>query len=428
MRSARGFTLVEVVIAVAVVALVATGAVGVSMSARSLAVSTAAARFDALLDAARTAAGEYDGGATIVFEPDAYGDGFTARVYGRRPSTGTLLATDFPALDGRVTLTETQLLGTPAFALALHANGKLGGIKGDVLAGSASGENACPASGNYVLVFAYAGSTAQRTIPCTLQLAATGPVSYDNPPAASPLPTPTVPACAALGCVPSPPPSPNVVTTCPPGYNQTNATSCVPAPTPAPSATPTCPPGYSGTYPNCIALGGFASPTPTASPIAQGSSPDISAAASCSEDDVHGVKMSICAAGASETVQFISTTDSVYISAQVISHVTFVGPGVSNYDYGNSSILLIATNPATGLATTFCLGSTQMNVENSEIAVNSDVLLPFGPGSYGLQLDLSAAADMPLGSSAEGSAAFSYIILQAASGSGSAAATSCPGT
>jgi len=258
---ARGFTLIEVLIAVAVVAMVTAGAVGATMGARSLAVSTTAAHFDALLDAARTTAREFDGGVTIAFEPDAYGDGFTARLYGRRPSVGPLLVTDVPILDGRVTLTETELLGAPAFALALHANGKVGGIRGDVLSGSAGAENACPAAGMYTLVFTYGGVSAQRTIPCTITLAATGPVAYVSPPAASPLPPPTPNACIASGCLPTPPPEPTIVTTCPPGYTQTNPTTCTPA-TPTPAPTPTCPPGYTGTYPLCTPIG-EATPTPT---------------------------------------------------------------------------------------------------------------------------------------------------------------------
>jgi prepilin-type N-terminal cleavage/methylation domain-containing protein len=268
-RSTRGFTLIEVAIAVAVVVLVASGAVAASMSARSLAVSTAATHFDALLDAARTTAREFDGGATIVFERDAYGDGFTAQVYGRRPSTGPLITTDLPSYDGRVTLTETALLGAPAFALALHANGKLGGIVGDVLHGTAAPENACPASGAYVLVFSYGNAKATRTLPCTIDLAATGPIAYLSPSPATPAPTPTVPACAANGCITTPPPSPNVVTTCPPGYIQASATSCVPSATSTPSAGPTqggtCPPNSTGSFPNCIPGGTPATATPSAS-------------------------------------------------------------------------------------------------------------------------------------------------------------------
>jgi prepilin-type N-terminal cleavage/methylation domain-containing protein len=237
--SARGFTLIEVLVAVAVVVMVAAGGVGAAMGARSLAVSSAATEFDALLDAARTTAREFDGGATLVFEPDAYGDGFTARVYGRRPSTGPLLAIDMPAYDGRVGLSETNLLGAPAFALALHANGKIGGIRGDVLAGSAGPENACPASGAYQLVFSYGGAKTTRTIPCAITLATTGTIAYVNPPAASPLPAPTANLCITTGCLSTPPAEPSIVTTCPPGYTMTGPTACgLSSAAPSPTATP----------------------------------------------------------------------------------------------------------------------------------------------------------------------------------------------
>jgi prepilin-type N-terminal cleavage/methylation domain-containing protein len=265
---ARGFTLIEVLIAVAVVVMIAGGGVGAAMGARSLAVSSAATEFDALLDAARTTAREFDGGATLVFEPDAYGDGFTARVYGRRPSTGPLLAIDMPSYDGRITLSETNLLGTPAFALALHANGKIGGIRGDVVAGSAGPENACPATGAYQLVFSYGGAKATRTIPCTIALATTGTIAYVSPPAASPLPAPTANLCITTGCLNTPPAEPTIITTCPPGYTMTGPTSCSPSTaTPATTATPsssaTCPPGFMGTPPDCKTQ---VPPTPTATP------------------------------------------------------------------------------------------------------------------------------------------------------------------
>ena len=56
-----GFTLIEIVIAVAIVATVVAAGVAVSLGARSFAVSTAAAEFDHLLDSARTIARETQG-------------------------------------------------------------------------------------------------------------------------------------------------------------------------------------------------------------------------------------------------------------------------------------------------------------------------------------------------------------------------------
>jgi prepilin-type N-terminal cleavage/methylation domain-containing protein len=319
-RSTRGFTLIEVAIAVAVVVLVASGAVAASMSARSLAVSTAATHFDALLDAARTTAREFDGGATIVFERDAYGDGFTAQVYGRRPSTGPLITTDLPSYDGRVTLTETALLGAPAFALALHANGKLGGIVGDVLHGTAAPENACPASGAYVLVFSYGNAKATRTLPCTINLAATGPIAYLSPSPATPAPTPTVPACAANGCITTPPPSPNVVTTCPPGYIQASATSCVPSATSTPTAA-NCPPNTTGVPPNCLPAQQNPSPVPSATLLP--CSPDT--LGYCLENEIGGISNVDCVdSNGDETTTF---------TGSVLFDVFNTKSGVMWYEY-----------------------------------------------------------------------------------------------
>ncbi len=53
-----GFTLVEIVIAVAIVAATVAAGVGISLGSRSLAVSTAAGEFDQFLDSARTIARE----------------------------------------------------------------------------------------------------------------------------------------------------------------------------------------------------------------------------------------------------------------------------------------------------------------------------------------------------------------------------------
>jgi len=113
MRTERGFSLIEVIVAVGVVALIALGGAGLTLSSRSLAVSSSALRFDALLDAARTTARAFEYGVTIAFVPDAFGDGFRAQLYENRPGTAPLLASTIPALEARVALRETETLGCP---------------------------------------------------------------------------------------------------------------------------------------------------------------------------------------------------------------------------------------------------------------------------------------------------------------------------
>jgi prepilin-type N-terminal cleavage/methylation domain-containing protein len=226
-RSERGFSLIEVSIAVGVVALAALGALGATMASRAYAVSTAAARFDALLDAARTIAREMDTGATITFTPDIYGDGFIARLYRNRPAAGTPQTTTVPALEARVSLSETTL-GTPPFALAIHSNGAIAGIVHYTLGSTTTSETPCPAAGAYQLTFSYAGSKANRTIQCAEAASTTGPVSYAPQAPATVAPSPTPFPCAG-SCLPTAPASPNSNPTCPPHYVANGVSTCLAA-------------------------------------------------------------------------------------------------------------------------------------------------------------------------------------------------------
>jgi len=206
-RSERGFSLVEVVLAAGVVSLIALSGVWLTLSSRSLAVSAAAAGFDALLDGARTTARAFDEGVTLAFVPDAYGDGFRAQLYQNRPGTAALVASTMPALEARVAVLETEKLGAPSFAVTIHGNGDVAGIVGAVL-GQAGPETPCPPSGAYHLVFTYAAAHADRYVACRITLAVTGPPAIATLSPAVPLPLPTAPACIGAACarVPTPPP------------------------------------------------------------------------------------------------------------------------------------------------------------------------------------------------------------------------------
>lgn len=221
----RGFTLIEVLITVGIISIVTAGSITLAQSSRSAAVSTAALRFDTLLDAARTTAYEFDRGATIVFARDAAGDGFTARLYRNRPATGPLVATTLPLLEGRVGISETEVLGSPGFALAIHGDDSVAGIIGYTLGSNAQSETVCPASGAFHLVFAYAGSKNDRYIPCRINLAATGPIAFPSTAAATPQPSPTPFACVGVSCAPLPA-IPTATATCPPGYLPKDAATC----------------------------------------------------------------------------------------------------------------------------------------------------------------------------------------------------------
>ncbi len=151
----RGFTLIELTIAVAIVAMITAAGVGLTLASRSLAVTTAANEFDQLLDSARTIAHEVGGG-RLTFA--AEGDG-TVATFAAVSADGTLVPTTLPALHSQARFAEQEVLGDPAFALVLHADGRLGGIPN---AGSA--EVGCPAAA--ATTSASRPAAARRTVTC----------------------------------------------------------------------------------------------------------------------------------------------------------------------------------------------------------------------------------------------------------------------
>ena len=214
-----GFTLIEIVIAVAVVAVTVAAGVGISLGSRSYAVAAAAAEFDHFLDSARTIARETQG-ATLAFEPDAYGDGTEVRVLAPGPN-GTLTATTLPIFHTRAIIEETESLGKVPFAFVVHASGSLGGRPGFRRTGTAlPAEVGCPARGSFHFTIHTAGATADRFIPCRITLASNGPVAFATwPPATvAPLPTPCAGSCTPTALPTAPSGSP----TCPPNYAVTS--------------------------------------------------------------------------------------------------------------------------------------------------------------------------------------------------------------
>jgi prepilin-type N-terminal cleavage/methylation domain-containing protein len=221
-----GFTLIEIIITVAVIATTVAAGVAVSLGARSFAVSTAAAEFDQLLDSARTVARETNG-STLVFAPDAYGDGTEVRVLTTGPYA-TLVATTLPIVHTRAAIAEAAL-GSAPFAFVVHTSGALGGRPGFRLGDStASGEVGCPPAGTFHFVIRAAGASADRVIPCRISLAATGPLVLTTwPPAViAPPPTPCGGPCGP-GTLPTPPSS---SPTCPPAFTAIPGGCTPPAP------------------------------------------------------------------------------------------------------------------------------------------------------------------------------------------------------
>ena len=272
----RGFTLVELVIAVGVIAMTAAAGIGISLASRSLAVSTAATEFDQFLDSARTMSRELQG-ATLVFAPDAYGDGTEVRLLASTPN-GTLVATTLPDLHARAIIEETESLGNPPYAFVVHANGALGGRPGFQVGHSLGTEVGCPASGSFHFLMHTANASADRYVPCRVMLAATGPVALES---WAPEPTSAPPAPCAVGCSPaSLPTPPSSSPSCPPNYTPI-AGGCAPIPTPTPNpgahyhvtisgASPTVNVGATGSFIAQAALtnpGSVAPGTPASIPV-----------------------------------------------------------------------------------------------------------------------------------------------------------------
>jgi prepilin-type N-terminal cleavage/methylation domain-containing protein len=246
--SESGFTLIEIVIAVAVVAMTVAAGFGVSLASRSFAVSAAATEFDHLLDSTRTIAREVQG-ATLAFVPDAYGDGTEVRVLAGAGS-GALTPTTLPALHTRATIEEVESLRKPPFAFIVHVTGALGGRPGFRVGDTnANAEVGCPAAGAFHFVIRAAGGSADRYVPCRITLAANGPVTLATWPRA---PSPASPTPCGGPCAPPTMPSaPSSSPSCPPNYSATTG-GC--APSPPPSSGPP------------IGIPGSGSPTATPSP------------------------------------------------------------------------------------------------------------------------------------------------------------------
>ncbi len=174
----RGFTLVETVVAVAIVALLTFGIVTLSLALRPAALRATIGSFDASFAAARAIAATSGNGATIVVLPrsDASGSrlpGFTLRLYRGRPTAanGVTLA-DAPAVIADADVREATL-GTPPFAIFLSTAGNASGqaaypaiaSDGTPRFATIAKQPACPAGG-LVLTFSSVHASQTRVLPC----------------------------------------------------------------------------------------------------------------------------------------------------------------------------------------------------------------------------------------------------------------------
>ncbi len=170
----RGFTLIEMTIAVAIVAIIATAGVLWSTSLRPAGLRSALDQYDGALAATRALAATGGNGATLAFEPDRRTGGFRFRVYRGRPtSAGAVAPTSIAGAGDGVALRE-RTLGAPPFALFFGTGGHVSGLAGypgidsQGLADFApvANEPPCP-GGGFSLTFSTApGAHVRRDVPC----------------------------------------------------------------------------------------------------------------------------------------------------------------------------------------------------------------------------------------------------------------------
>ena len=254
-RWERGFTLLEVLIVVGIVAVLSIAAGAFALGQRNYEIKAASDRFDSLVDAARAIARSSGNGATLTVVKGAGGNGFVARVLSGRPND--VLAMNYaqiPALESRASIKETSDLNTePPFAIFVNSRGNMSAAAGWVYpdSGTIAQEPTCTAT--IAIQFYENGQKLQRGIAGGSRgFACAGYAAVNVSLAGIVTPAPY--------STPTPPPTINVHGTaqpCPPNALCCSTGPCTPTPTPtaSPSPMPT------------------ASATPTPSPTSTGPTP-----------------------------------------------------------------------------------------------------------------------------------------------------------
>ena len=201
----RGFTLVEIMIAVACLAIVLAGGSALLAGMHPGALRNAVDDFDASLATARSIAASSGNGATIAVLPrtDSRGraqSGFTLRVYSGRPTTtGAVQPANAFQVDGNAAISE-RTFGKPPFAIFLSSAGHPSGLASyPAISGSAvtfgvvASQPPCPAPGIVLTFTSPQGATDTRTLQCNASIAG------GESPGASP--TPNVPVVVPTALV-----------------------------------------------------------------------------------------------------------------------------------------------------------------------------------------------------------------------------------
>jgi prepilin-type N-terminal cleavage/methylation domain-containing protein len=183
----RGMTLLEVLIAVAIVVLCAAAGIGLAQGARAFGMRSSTGQFDAVLAYAQSLAAASGNGATIGFDKNvapggAALPGFVLTVYAGRPTAaGAMHQSSLAPLQSPGTVTEAKLGGVP-FTIFLNSAAHASATVGTVTTASvlAADPGCPPGESAVVLKFADARSSDARTIPCNAAVAGS-PVPLATP-------------------------------------------------------------------------------------------------------------------------------------------------------------------------------------------------------------------------------------------------------
>ncbi|MGB6984556.1 MAG: type II secretion system protein, partial [Candidatus Aquilonibacter sp.] len=191
-RGEAGFTLLELVVTVAIaVILIAAGGVWM-MSMRPGALRAALNDFDANLAAAKAISATSGNGATLIFEPQSNGSpGFTLSVYSGRPTaSGAVTSTNTMIANSAAAISEAHF-GNPPFAIFLSSAGYPTGtahypsLSGGVPSFTTiATEPPCPSGGIELTFTSPQGVTATRSLECNVTVASAGgtdPTPSPNP-------------------------------------------------------------------------------------------------------------------------------------------------------------------------------------------------------------------------------------------------------
>jgi prepilin-type N-terminal cleavage/methylation domain-containing protein len=251
----RGTTLVELVIVVAIIAMIAAALWTLPQGARRNAMTSAASQFDAALAYAQALAASSGNGATMVFEErvSALGSpipGFVLSVYSGRPTAaGALKAAPMPPMQSVGEVREAKLGNVP-FTIFLNSAGHASGMIGKVnTAGVLASDPGCPAGeSSIVLTFSDPRTSGTRSIACNNAIAgapvAIGTVAPEPsaPPVATPTPSPVPTPTPTQAPTSTPTQAPTQSPTQAPTQAPTPVPTASPTPTPAPTPNPLCTP------------------------------------------------------------------------------------------------------------------------------------------------------------------------------------------